>query len=129
MKRLNLVILIALVCGLAAQRSQPLRGAASDPLLHILQSELQRNFDGLRSQPVPPYFLSYTVHDTRTTSMRASFGALERSDDDGSLAHPPRRGLPHSEDAETRGLEVGGSAAHLCRSKIECKDAARTGHA
>src|SRR5882672_6755041 len=71
----------ALACGLAAQRSQPIAGASASPLLGILQSELQRNFAGLKNEAVPPYFLSYTVHDTRTAALDASFGALRRSDE------------------------------------------------
>ena len=71
----------ALACGLAAQRSQPVAGAGNSPLLGILQSELQRNFAGLKNEAVPPYFLSYTVHDTKTASLDASFGALRRSDE------------------------------------------------
>jgi TldD protein len=46
-----------------------------------MQSELQRNFAGLKKEAVPPYYVSYTVHDTQTTSLYASFGAIERNDD------------------------------------------------
>jgi hypothetical protein len=38
--------------------------------------------DVLEGQPVPAYFAAYTVHDTRTTQIVASFGAVDRSDDD-----------------------------------------------
>src|SRR5665213_2205415 len=71
----------ALVVGLAAQRSQAVAGATPSPLLGILQSELQRNFTGLKNEAVPPYFLAYTVHDTKSASLDASFGALRRSDE------------------------------------------------
>lgn len=46
----------------------------------ILQSELQRNFQVLSREPVPAYFIAYTVHDVRSTAITASFGALLRSD-------------------------------------------------
>ena len=80
MKRLRLVILVVLACSLTGQAQQPARGAGS-PLLAIVQSELQRNFEGLKKEPVPPYFISYTLHDMRTTRMSAAFGALQRSDE------------------------------------------------
>jgi predicted Zn-dependent protease len=47
----------------------------------ILRAELQRNVDVLRTQPVPAYFAAYTVHDTRTTQIMASVGAIDRSDE------------------------------------------------
>ena len=80
MKRLRLVILVVLACSLTGQAQQAARGAGS-PLLAIVQSELQRNFEGLKKEPVPPYFISYTLHDMRTTRMSAAFGALQRSDE------------------------------------------------
>jgi predicted Zn-dependent protease len=80
MKRVRLVILVVLACGLTGQAQQPVRGAGS-PLLAIVQSELQRNFAGLKQEPIPPYFISYTLHDTRSTRVSAAFGALQRSDE------------------------------------------------
>jgi TldD protein len=80
MKRLRLVILVVLACAITLWGSGPVRGAGS-PLLGIAQSELQRNFGGLKNEPVPPYFISYTLHDTRTTRVSAAFGALQRSDE------------------------------------------------
>ena len=47
-----------------------------------MQAELQRNFSGLKKETVPPYYVSYTVHDTTTSSLYASFGAIERNDQD-----------------------------------------------
>jgi predicted Zn-dependent protease len=73
------IILLAVV--LAVQGTRAVR-AAGNPLLTILESELQRNFTGLKKETAPPYFLGYTVHDTKTTTMHASFGALLRTDED-----------------------------------------------
>ena len=61
--------------------SAPVQGAADTRALAILQSELQRNFQVLKKQDAPAYFISYTLHDTRTTHLGASFGALQRSDE------------------------------------------------
>jgi predicted Zn-dependent protease len=74
-------VLVAVVCLLAGPASWQSSGAASPPLLGILQSELHRNLESLKKAPSPAYFISYAVHDTRTTAIRASFGALQRSDD------------------------------------------------
>jgi TldD protein len=73
-------VLVAVGCAFTGWNSRPVGGAGS-PVLSIAQSELQRNFDGLKKEPVPPYFISYTLHDTRTTHMSAAFGALQRSEE------------------------------------------------
>lgn len=65
---------MCLVDGLAAQSSRA-------PILGILQAELQRNVDVLKKQPAPAYYAAYTVHDTRSTNIVASFGAIDRSDE------------------------------------------------
>jgi predicted Zn-dependent protease len=77
----RLAAIAAVAFTLAAQRSQPVAGATPSPLLGILQAELQRNFAGLKKEAVPPYFLAYTVHDSRSAALDASFGALRRSDE------------------------------------------------
>ena len=81
MKRPSRLGLAALACAVGALIFQTGGSAAGTPLLTILQSELQRNFDGLKSQAAPPYFISYAVHDTHTTRINASFGAIDRGDD------------------------------------------------
>jgi TldD protein len=54
---------------------------ADAPILGILQSELKRNFEILRKDATPAYFIGYTVHDDRSTQIIASFGALDRTDE------------------------------------------------
>jgi TldD protein len=81
MYRLKALVLGALLCVVASQGSQAIQGATSGSLLNILQSELQRNFQALNKEPVPAYFVGYTVHDERSTYLSASNGALERSDE------------------------------------------------
>lgn len=65
---------MCLVDGVAAQ---PRRA----PVLDILQAELHRNIDALKGEPMPAYYAAYTVHDTRSTNIVASFGAIDRSDE------------------------------------------------
>jgi predicted Zn-dependent protease len=78
LKRVLLAIAVVVVTG---SGSPPVHGQAGTPLGDILRSELRRNFDLLKKEPIPPYFASYTVHDLRTTRIQATFGALQRSDD------------------------------------------------
>ena len=67
MKQFKRVVLVAVVCLSAGPASLRVGGAAGPPLLGILQSELQRNLESLKKEPSPPYFVSYAVHDERTT--------------------------------------------------------------
>jgi predicted Zn-dependent protease len=69
----SVAVLVCLVDGAAAQ-SKP-------PIIAILQSELSRNVDVLKQQAVPAYYAAYTVHDSRSTQILASFGAVDRSDE------------------------------------------------
>ena len=73
--RLASVLLLVCLDGLAAQSSRP-------PIIGILQAELQRNIDVLKQQQsAPAYYAAYTVHETRSTQILASFGAIDRSDE------------------------------------------------
>jgi predicted Zn-dependent protease len=73
----RLILVVALV-GVPVVRAQSPRQTS---VANILRDELQRNIDVLKKQPVPAYFAAYTLHDTRTTQIHASFGAVDRSDE------------------------------------------------
>ena len=79
MRKTILGILIG-VC-LVVASSTGVRGAPDGVLLDILQAELERNFEVLAREPVPPYFLSYAVNDRQTTIINASFGSLVASNE------------------------------------------------
>ena len=81
MRSLKPFILTGLLCLVAVEASPPVQGASTGAVLAMLQSELQRNFQVLKNEPVPAYFIGYTVHDQRSTYIAASNGALERSDE------------------------------------------------
>jgi predicted Zn-dependent protease len=81
---LSLSALVALPLGAAAQ------SAADPPLLDSMTTELHRAFTmlGRQAQPqpvslddklLPPYFLSYSVTDSDSVSIRAQFGAITGS--------------------------------------------------
>jgi TldD protein len=48
-------------------------------VLAAAKLELDRNFAGLKKQPVPPYFMSYEIIDTNSVVVTSGFGALTRS--------------------------------------------------
>ena len=81
MRTPRLLAFAGLLCLVAVEASPPVQGASTGAVLAMLQSELQRNFQVLKNEPVPAYFIGYTVHDERSTYIAASNGALERSDD------------------------------------------------
>jgi len=58
---------------LKAQNAKP------SPLLASLKAELGRSLQTLKSQPVPPYFLSYEITDDQVVEVNASFGQITSS--------------------------------------------------
>jgi predicted Zn-dependent protease len=59
-----------------APGSAPAIAPPSPALLDILQTELTRNVEALKKQPVPPYFVAYTVYDSQSSQIEAAFGAI-----------------------------------------------------
>jgi predicted Zn-dependent protease len=53
--------------------------AKPSPILSSLKAELNRSLQTLKSQPVPPYFLSYEVTDDQVMEVNASFGEITSS--------------------------------------------------
>jgi predicted Zn-dependent protease len=58
---------------LKAQNAKP------SPILASLKAELNRSLQTLKSQPVPPYFLSYEITDDQVVEVNASFGEITSS--------------------------------------------------
>src|SRR5256885_14624666 len=81
MKKLRFPAAVAVLCLLEGAGTGPTHTAPASPILAILQSELQRNMQVLKEQPVPAYFAAYTLHDSRSTQILAAFGAIERSEE------------------------------------------------
>src|SRR5690348_1159031 len=69
------IVVVALSAGVRVGHAQ----TAAPPMLTTMYDELTRNFSALKSQPTPPYFLSYEITDTRTATVSSTFGALETS--------------------------------------------------
>ena len=78
MTKMRMVLVAVLVClveGAAAQ------SPGQSVIIGILKSELSRNVSVLKQQAVPAYYAAYTLHDSKTTQILASFGAIDRSDE------------------------------------------------
>jgi predicted Zn-dependent protease len=80
MTRLILAAAAIALCLATGSGPAPRVLAADARTFEILQSELRRNFDVLRQQEEPAYFISYTLHESRSAVLQASGGALVRSD-------------------------------------------------
>ena len=55
---------------------------SQDTLLNILSSELIREVDGLKTQPIAPYYIEYRVDDLKTLTLSTSFGSLVGENED-----------------------------------------------
>jgi predicted Zn-dependent protease len=52
---------------------------AASPVLQAMKAELDRSMEKLKTQPVPPYFLSYQIVETRGAGVSAEFGKIVNS--------------------------------------------------
>jgi TldD protein len=53
----------------------------ASPVLVAMNAELGRSMQSLKSQPAPPYFLSYQISESRGAVVEGSFGTLSSSND------------------------------------------------
>jgi TldD protein len=70
--------LSALAASVAVAGLAPAKPAPS-PVVQAMRDELSRSMGALKSQPTPPYFLSYEITDTETAGVSGSFGTLVNS--------------------------------------------------
>jgi predicted Zn-dependent protease len=54
---------------------------APSPVLQAMDAEMQRSMQKLKTQPVPPYFLSYEIIDTHDFHVTGAFGKLTGSNE------------------------------------------------
>ena len=71
------------LCGQTSAADRPPAGGPRDPLIQILVEELEHSMRHLTTEDgSKPYYLSYTVTDVTSASVRGSLGAVHRSDGD-----------------------------------------------
>ena len=51
----------------------------SSPVLVAMNAELARTQAKLKSQPIPPYYLSYEITETHSIGVTGEFGRLQNS--------------------------------------------------
>jgi len=80
MHRKLIPLVVALLAGpvvaAQAQEAQPAK------VLQAMKAELARSFETLKSQPTPPYFISYEITEDAVVSVTGSFGKIEQSSED-----------------------------------------------
>jgi TldD protein len=69
------VLCAALAAACLLLQAQP----PASPVLGAMQAELARTQAKLKSQPVPPYYLSYEITETHSISVTGAFGKIEGS--------------------------------------------------
>ena len=57
----------------------PLHMHAQDVLLELMNDEITREMEVLKTQDPPAYFLSYRINDLKTSTVNTSLGAVTRS--------------------------------------------------
>lgn len=66
---------------LAASAAGPTQPKGPAAVLQAMKDELSRSLQTLQSQPAPPYFLSYEITESRSSSVSGSFGAITYSNE------------------------------------------------
>lgn len=72
MYRFTACTLLCAVLSAAAQQS-------TSAVLEAMKTELARSQSKLKSQPIPPYYISYEITETHSFDVTGEFGRLERS--------------------------------------------------
>jgi TldD protein len=75
---LSYVIVPSLLLGIRLTLAQ---NVAPSPALQAMKAELVRSMDTFKSQPTPPYFISYEITDDETISVNGSFGKVTASEE------------------------------------------------
>jgi len=75
---LSYVIVPWLLLGVRLALAQ---NVAPSPALQAMKAELVRSMGTLKSQPTPPYFISYEITDDETISVNGSFGKIAASEE------------------------------------------------
>lgn len=73
-------IVAALVAAFIASGSTALaKDDGASPVLKAMRDELGRSMKAFKSQPLPPYFLSYEINETHEVRVTGSFGTITES--------------------------------------------------
>lgn len=77
--RHSILFCVALVvASTGATRAQD---TVSSPVLQAMKAELSRSLQTLKTQPTPPYFLSYEITEVHSVTVAGFFGTITRSNE------------------------------------------------
>jgi TldD protein len=68
---------VVLLCAAAFAQSQEI-----PPRIKIMKEELFRNYQALQKEKTPPYYISYSIDDTRIQTVAGSFGSIMARNED-----------------------------------------------
>ena len=75
--RVRALFAFALFCVCLLEFRGELRAQANfSPVIEAMKAEMSRTMTGLKSEPSPPYFVSYAITETEYVSITASFGKI-----------------------------------------------------
>lgn len=72
MRKILLLIFVMIPCSMALLSQE-------NTVLTAMKSELQRTMTGMNKEKNPPYFISYSITETKSVTLSASFGKIESS--------------------------------------------------
>ena len=70
-------IFMAVLCAVAIGQSQD-----TPPRIKVMKEELFRNFETLQKEKTPPYYMSYSIDETRIQMVNGSFGSIMAKNED-----------------------------------------------
>jgi TldD protein len=70
------ILLSALLVVASARSAQ---GQRTSPVMEAMKAELARSLEALKTQPTPPYFLSYAITEVHSSTVKGAFGAVIES--------------------------------------------------
>jgi len=79
LRKLYFFLGILITCLALTNKVARAQGAVASPVLQAMKAELARSIGTFKTQPTPPYFLSYEITDDRTVSVNSSFGKITSS--------------------------------------------------
>ena len=76
MPTLSPIVRIVAWCALCLAPAALAQDKIPSPVLQAMKAEMDRSLDKLKTQPVPPYYLSYEITENQSATVSAQFGQV-----------------------------------------------------
>jgi len=73
---------LSILCWMAPSVVPTARPQEMPGRIQVMKDEIARNFEVLQKEPIPPYYISYSIDEVRTQSVTGAFGAVTSKNDD-----------------------------------------------